>query len=296
MKQVSNRKTQSELLAEERDRARLEIDGLQAELDALLGKVADVSDEDVDKLSQSIASAKLRRDRAAARVEAVEVQLAEAQTREAETEHAARRREADAAAERAATEVEKLHIEISRLTRKMLEVAATADQKVDAVNASSKDESERVWNVDARIAQKFSRPRTVLSENTVNLWTYAQSGERVPDDKQLMVRANAEKPGMGILPGEGLTSNKEVILRTFRVIKFLSAERGWAVPLARKLNIPALVDGGIPGWSPIDYAPPESVLAKLQELADLEAQPDRRKPQIEIVEIDETSEVNNVAA
>lgn len=292
MKQSSKSKLQSVLPAEERDRVQLDLDGLQAELDRMLNAVADVNDEDIDKTSQLIASATLRRDRAAARLETIEAQLAEAEKLEAAAGRVALRREADAGAERAAIEVEKLHAEISKLARRMIEVAAIVDQKVEAFNASAKDEGEPVWSVGARIAQKFYRPHQVLSEEIVSRWVYSRTGERIPDDKQLAVRVKPEKSNEGILPSVGLGGPQEAVLRKFRVVKFLPAQRAWAIPMATTINIPALVDGGVPGWRPVDHYFPASVPAKLQELAELDAQPDRRQPKIEIVEV----EVGDIAA
>ena len=53
--------------------------------------------------------------------------------------------------------------------------------------------------------------------------------------------------------------------------------------LAEVLSIPPIRAGGAPGWMPIQYATSADILRQLDAFAAMTAEPDCRRPQIEVI-------------
>jgi hypothetical protein len=255
------------------------------------------TDDDLRRVDDAIATAERRRDRAAARLEQAEQQLADVRTQAVKDEQAALERDADAAADAAAKLMAESLTKIRDLTHGMLRAAAAADRKVIAANQARDPNEIPLQLVEARARSQAPMPRKVLTTETVELWTYERTGDRVPAEN--IGRISDRGGGRGRVEPVGMSNNfSPVVKRRFQRTEFLPAvvPNSYVRPLARAITIPGLLASDPEIWKPIDSDDPGAILTALAEMEAAAGGGADRKPVVEFVALDDVESHANAAA
>lgn len=202
--------------------------------------------------------------------------------------------DAEKSADAAADVLKKNYAKIVSLTRETLRIIAEADKKIDHANRSRPSDLNPLKRVEARTRDDcVLQQREVISDRIVERWCYP-NGNEVSADTVSEIRRTSETSGFieidrhpTIRASYGQRTSVE--LRRFRELTFIPEfRRRTNGPLATILSIPALMDGGVPGWTPVTTYHPALVLDRLDKLdaTVMEFQPE---PVVELIPLqDET--------
>ena len=196
----------------------------------------------------------------------------------AATEQAALEAAADEAAEAAKLLiVEKLEL-MHAAVREIMTAIASSDAKIAVANRGRRPDLPPLEGAELRARRGEKLERHNISERVFEAWCYPHERRPLGPDQDALVSGSGNR---GRLRSESGTA--EVTRRRFREIRFLPEFAAQIPdPLASTLNIPPVRGGDAPGWSPIQFATSGTILQQIDSFAAMDAEPDRRRPQIEI--------------
>lgn len=262
----------------------------QADADYTRG-LLDLDEAGLQRVLDVRSAATIRRDRAAALVEALEDRFSEVQGDEAEQ----RRVAAYAAARTKGATAEKLiaerYPEIGRQLRSLLREIAEAEAAIGAVNADLPKNAAPLASPEIAVRARPVLPRKIVSETEVDLWCYKSEGWPIPAEFQSRIKAGADGNGYGTHNG-----TTGYVRRRFLRREFLPQQQGDdPTRLASDVELPAMHERGPPLWrGPTGWGiTPQDVLRRLDEAeASLAEDPgivDGRKSEVEFVRIDDAA-------
>lgn len=245
------------------------------------------------QLTNDQSAAVIRRDRAAALVEALTKQLAGAKTAEDQVQ---RRERYDAAVKARTLAAKVLATEYPKHARALagvLRTIAEADVLVQAANEALPTGTESLSRTEDEVRRFPGTPGRVLEEKTISLWCYPD-GSTLHDANQVDVVLNADGVSGTYQPKHPAHSPPVTLhLRHFRKVKRIPGGYSETVtPLAEKLNLPELHALHVPFWKYGAETRPAGIIKWLDERAPLwgkRVRPteDSRDVVIEILPLDE---------
>jgi hypothetical protein len=188
--------------------------------------------------------------------------------------------EAEQAAEKAAVLIRNNLAAMAELARSMMSAMASADQKIAAAQRGRRSDLPPLPTTEMRARRGEKLERRIIAEREFSAWSFVDA--KVPLDEERSARVSAGPGNQGRLRSE--THTAVVVRRRFCEVRYLPEVRSSLPdPLAETLHIPEARAGGAPGWTPIPYSTNADILRQVDALAAMTAEPDRRRPQIEVM-------------
>ena len=191
---------------------------------------------------------------------------------------------ADAAASAIVEGLELVH----EVIRKIMTAIVVSDTKIELANRGRRSGLPPLDRAEVRARRGEKLERHVIEQTEYVAWSFADDKRPLGEEQAALVMPSSGNRGR--LRSE--SGVHEVVRRRFREVRSLPETAAtYFEPMAGVLSIPPIRAGGAPGWVPMKHATTPDIHRQLDELAAITAQPDRRRPQVEIVCLGDASDV-----